>query len=327
MADKLSAPRPAIGMAAYAAWIICAVFVGLAADIMQPRGSFVLFLAMVFVVVAIVAALLSFLPVFKATLRAAAFCALLSAVVFAGFAGLQRYLSPQPAGVQRGFIAALLPPARGFQRFVLAEAEKREPIVEEALAPKQAEPIAAAAATPVTPPAPPPLAGSAKTLADLTAALASPDPAERLRSAINALADKDPAASAAVIDRLYRSNDPALRQLAVAKLLSQRRGARIPLLAVSADAETTAFANALQGVGVTIRTINEQTGAFEGGLCGPAGMNGAVNRNGVTMAGRCKLGDGERTTLLVLQATDDFRLTGEARNDAGQAVKVELPLM
>jgi hypothetical protein len=40
-----------------------------------------------------------------------------------------------------------------------------------------------------------------------------------------------------------------------------------------------------------------------------------------------KTGATDGTTVLVLQATDDFKLTGEARNDQGQTAKVEVPLM
>lgn len=149
----------------------------------------------------------------------------------------------------------------------------------------------------------------------------------RLRGGVIALTERDPAVIAAVIDTLYRSPDPAVRQLAVKRLLTQRRGARMPLLAVAGNADSQAFANALQGAGLTIRAINETSGAFDGGLCAATGMSGAVNRNGVTISTRCKTGATDGATVLVLQATDAYLLVGEARNDQGQTAKVEVPLM
>ncbi len=70
-----------------------------------------------------------------------------------------------------------------------------------------------------------------------------------------------------------------------------------------------------------------QAGAFEGGLCGPTGMTGAVARSGVTINTKCKTGDTPGDTVLVLSPTDDYKLVGEARNDRGQTARVELPLM
>ena len=56
-------------------------------------------------------------------------------------------------------------------------------------------------------------------------------------------------------------------------------------------------------------------------------MTGAVNRSGVTMSARCKIGDKELPIVLVLQPTDDFQLTGEARDDQGHVAKVQAPLL
>jgi hypothetical protein len=310
------------GVPAIAAWITCALFVGLAADLIQPAGNFVLFLAGVFVAVAIITALLSFLPPIKSMMRAAAGCALVSVIVFGGFAVLQRYVAPQPAGEKRGFVAALVPPAIDLQRVLLAEAAKREEILKDV-----ATPEAQVAAAPPPPPPGPTLTPSQQALYDLNVALASADPAQRLNAGVEALKSADPAILTPAIDTLYRSKDPALRQLAVAKIISQRKGARVPILAVAAAPETQAFANALQGSGLSIKTVNAATGAFEGGLCGAGDMAGNVSRLGVTFSGECRLGDATTKVLVTLQPTDDFRLSGEARNDQGQTVRVDLPLL
>jgi hypothetical protein len=306
------------GVPAIAAWITCALFVGLAADLIQPAGNFVLFLAGVFVAVAIVTALLSFLPPLK-WMRAAAGCALVSVVVFGGFAVLQRYVAPQPAGERRGFIAALVPPAVDLQRVLLAEAAKREEIMKDVAGP-QAAPAAA------PPPPPPELSKAQKTLYDLNVALAAADPAQRLRAGVEALAATDPAILTPAIDTLYRSKDAALRQLAIAKVISQRKGGAFPLLAIAPTPDTQAFANALQGSSLSIRTVNANSGAFEGAFCG-APTEGSVSRMGVTFAAACKVGDATTKVIVTLQPTDDFRLTGQARNDQGQVVNVDLPLL
>jgi hypothetical protein len=304
------------GVPAIAAWITCALFVGLAADLIQPAGNFVLFLAGVFVVVAIVTALMSFLPPLK-WMRAAAGCALVSVIVFGVFAVLQRYVAPQPAGERRGFIAALVPPAVDLQRVLLAEAAKREEIMKDVAGP-QAAPAAA--------PPPPELSKAQKALYDLNVALAAADPAQRLRAGVEALAATDPAILTPAIDTLYRSKDPALRQLAIAKVISQRKGGAFPLLAIAPTPDTQAFANALQGSSLSIRTVNGNSGAFEGTFCG-AQTDGSVSRMGVTFASACRVGETTTKVIVTLQPTDDFRLTGQARNDQGQVVNVDLPLL
>jgi hypothetical protein len=305
------------GVPAIAAWITCALFVGLAADLIQPAGNFVLFLTGVFVVVAILTALLSFLPPLK-WMRAAAGCALVSVIVFGALAVLQRYVAPQPAGERRGFIAALAPPAIDLQRVLLAEATKLEAILKDVASP-DAQPAAAA-------PPPPSVSPSQKALYELNVALAAADPAQRLRAGVEALASTDPAILQPAIDTLYRSKDAALRQLAVAKVISQRKGNGFPVLAIAPTPDTQAFANALQGSSLSIKSVNANGGAFEGAFCGgPA--EGAVSRMGVTFSGACKIGEVSSKVIVTLQPTDDFRLTGQARNDQGQVVSVDVPLL
>jgi hypothetical protein len=317
MAGQQAGAAKGLGFGVYLACGICALFVAFAADLMQPRGPFLTFQVIVFALVTAILALLSFLPAIKRTLRLAAAVALISVIVFGGILAVRTYVAPAKAQ-DRGMLATLLPPAADLQRFILAESKKREDLAE-------AE-TAAAAAAPIPLPNPA-LSPSEEALAALTAAIGSTDPASRLRAGVEALASRDPALLAPAIDRLYRSADPALRQLAITKLLAQRKGARLPLLVINAQENDQAFANALQGAGITLRAVNETSGVVEGGLCAPTGMSGTINRASVTLTGKCKVGDAERNTVVTLQPTDDFRLAGEARNDQGQVVRVELSLL
>jgi len=239
-------------------------------------------------------------------LRGVSGFALLNTLACALFVGLW-YIAPKPAANERGVFATLVPFGDTLQGVMVTPHPKGPPQVETAAAP-----------------APSP---SEQAMQALAAGLASADPAERLRAGLNALTSEDDAVVAASLDKLYRTNDPALRQIVVKRLLLMRRGARMPLLAVAATEDAQPFANALQGVGLTIRSLNEVSGAFDGGLCAPTGMAGTVNRTGVTISARCKIGTEDRNTVLILQPTNDFRLVGDARNDAGQSVRVELPLM
>jgi hypothetical protein len=277
-----------------------------AADLMTPYGPVVLTMAAVFGVLAAIAGVLSLLPPLTGLLRSVAGFALLNALACALFVGLW-YIAPKPSATERGVFATLAPFGDTLQSVLVAPHPKGPPQVETAAAPV--------------------LSVSAQAMQALTTGLASADPAERLRAGLTALASEDDAVVAASLDKLYRTNDPALRQIAVKRLLSMRRGARMPLLAIAPTPDAQPFANALQGVGLTIRALNETSGAFDGGLCAPTGMAGTVNRTGVTISARCKVGGEDRNTVLVLQPTDDFRLIGDARNDAGQSVRVELPLM
>lgn len=286
--------------------LICALVLAVAADLMTPYGPVVLTMAAVFGVLAAIAGVLSLLPPLTGLLRGVAGFALLNALACALFIGLW-YVAPKPAAVERGVFATLVPFGDILQGVMVTPHPNGPPQVE-------------TAATPA-------LSPSEQAMQALATGLSSPDPAERLRAGVSVLTNEDDAVIAAAIDKLYRSNDPALRQIAVKRLLTMRRGARMPLLAVAATPDAQPFANALQGVGLTIRSLNETSGAFDGGLCAPTGMAGTVNRTGVTISARCKVGDADRNTVLVLQPTDDFRLIGDARNDAGQSVRVELPLM
>ena len=129
MASETQAVRRPAGAGvppgAIVAWIVCGLFVGLAADLMQPAGAFVLFLTVVFAIVAVVCALFSFVPPIRTLMRAAALFALVSLVLFGAFAAAQRFLA-QPEARGRGVLAALVPGAEDLQRFLLAEAARRE---------------------------------------------------------------------------------------------------------------------------------------------------------------------------------------------------------
>jgi hypothetical protein len=320
MSDTHDAGGP--GLFTFVAFALAILPVALVADLLQPLGPFALVLAAAFAVLALVAGVLTIVPPTRGLFGPLLIFSLISLAAFGGVFGLQRFAEPESDGVRNGFFTTVLPPARGFQQILLREAPRldgRPPVA--AGAPMTVAP--AAAPTPVVSEAAP---MDEKRKALLTA-LASADPAVRLRGGIAALNERDPATLAGVIDTLYRSPDPAIRQLAVKRLIAQRRGARMPLLATPASPDAQALANALQAAGLTVRTINETSGAFDGGLCGPAGMTGAVNRSGVTMSGRCKVGDADAALVLVLAPTDDFQLAGEARDDKGRVARVQLPLM
>ena len=296
--------------------LICAGVTAILADLMTPYGPVLLTMAMAFAALTLAAGILSLLPPLTGILRPVAAFALLNAIACGALVGLST-IAPKPAANERGVVAALLPYGQTLQSIVVTDQPHGPPVSTPAAAP--------AAATPAPPPAP--LTPADQKQQTLLTALASADPAARLRGGMSALGERDPAVLAGVIDTLYRSPDPAVRQLAVKRLLSQRRGTRMPLLAVPGNAQAQAFANALQGAGLTVRAINETSGAFDGGLCGPTGMTGAVNRGGVTISAKCKTGATDGNTVLVLQPTDAYTLTGEARNDQGQTAKVEVPLM
>ncbi len=297
--------------------LICAGVTAILADLMTPYGPVVLTLGIAFAALTILAGILSLLPPLSGILRPVAAFALVNAIACGALIGLA-YVGPKPAVTERGVVATLLPFGETAQTIVV---RNQSTVVPPALDTAGVE----TAAVPTAPAAP--LTPADLKQQTLLTALASADPAVRLRGGVIALTERDPAVIAAVIDTLYRSPDPAVRQLAVKRLLTQRRGARMPLLAVAGNADSQAFANALQGAGLTIRAINETSGAFDGGLCAATGMSGAVNRNGVTISTRCKTGATDGATVLVLQATDAYLLVGEARNDQGQTAKVEVPLM
>ena len=296
--------------------LICAGVTALLADLMTPYGPVVLTLGLAFAALTVLAGVLSLLPPLTGILRPVAAFALVNAVACGVMIGLW-YIAPKPAASERGVVASLLPFGETAQAIVVSD--KTQTVV-----PALQQISVETAAAPARPPAP--LTPADEKQQALLTALASADPAARLRGSLVALTERDPATIAGVIDTLYRSPDPAVRQLAVKRLLTQRRGARLPLLAVAANAESQAFANALQGAGLTVRAINETSGAFDGTLCAP-GMSGAVNRSGVTISAKCKTGATDGATVLTLQSTDDYKLVGEARNDQGQTAKVEVPLM
>lgn len=293
-------------------YLVCAVFVALVADIMQPQGPFVFYLAVVFVVVAVMCALLSFAPPLRSVMRAAASFAVVSVVIFGLFFGLQSFVAPKPAGEQRGFLAAMIPPAQDVQRWILAEAKKRENLNPEI------------AAAPVPPPLPAP-APETPPLKRLQAAVAGTDLLERTAAASEALNTKDAAQIIAAVDLLYATADPRLRLLAVRRLAMLRTDAKLTLIATG-EGDAAAFAAALQAGGLTFKSVNETSGAVSGGLCGPSGMTGAINVANVVLSGRCRVGREERAVTMVLTAADSYRLVGEATNDAGQKAKVELQL-
>lgn len=305
------ATKRGLSFAALIAWIVCAAFVALSADLMQPAGPFLVFLAAVFSVVLVVCALLSFLPPIRTLMRAAAVFALASVFIFGVFAALQRFVAPQPRGLERGLLAAIAPGVEDVQRFLLAEAARRENRGVEA-APEAPPPV--------------PLTPAEEAMRSLDAGLATADPAGRVLAARTALEAKEGAVQAAAVERLYRTGEPQLRQLAVAHMLRERAGARLPLLATPTTPEAQAFANALQAGGLRIKAIDLDTGVLQGALCGGGELGGTIGRGGVTLTGACTVGEAVRSVVVLLQPTEDFRLAGEARSDSGETARVELPL-
>lgn len=297
--------------------LFCAAFGAILADLMTPYGPVVLTLGLAFAALTLVAGVLSFLPPLTALFRPVAAFALINAIVLGVLVGLW-YVAPKPAATERGVFATLVPFGKTLQAIVVTDMPHGPP--QAALIHTSSTPAAKPEATPA-----PQLSPADQRQQALLAALASADPARRLRASVSALSEHDPATLAGVVETLYRSPDPAIRQLAVKRLLTQRRGAKLPILATPANADAQTLANALQSSGLTVRAINETSGAFDGALCGA--MTGAVNRSGVTMSAKCKLGDGEHPIVLVLQPTDDFQLTGEARDDQGHVAKVQTPLL
>jgi hypothetical protein len=178
-------------------------------------------------------------------------------------------------------VAAMVPPTQDLQRWILAGAKERGTRNPEV------------ATAPVPPPSP----------VEIPAA----PPLERLQTA-TAGTDQLERAIADLRLRLLGLGLFALRRLA-----SLWTDAKPALIATGAG-EAFGFASALQAGGLTLKSVNEASGAVSGGLCG---ITGAINLANMVISGHCRVGQDDCTVTMVLTSADSYRLVGEATHDAG----------
>ncbi|MES1199446.1 MAG: hypothetical protein ABUS48_05630, partial [Pseudomonadota bacterium] len=309
MADE-TVQKSGPSAAAFGVWSGGATLLGLAGDLAQPLGQIAVFLLGFAIIATVVCGALSLVPGLRKLLLTPAIFSAIGACVFGLVVFLQHATHSDEAGANTGFVAKVVPVAAQVQVAVFKPT---------AVATQSAPPAATTVEAPAASP-------SATLLAQLNASLASGDPSEQIRGAREAIASSDAAFRAAAIDKIYRTGDPALRQIAVVALLKDHAVADIPVIITAGTGQSPDLATQLQGrsldfTNVTGAGVDANSGIVHFGFCGAAGT-GMVTRSGLNMTWPC--GDAMSVDL---HPTDDFRLVGEAHSSTGRVVTVELRLM
>jgi hypothetical protein len=276
-------------------WGTGTLVAGIASDLAKPVADLAPVLFAAFVLAAGAAAWATFvkkppLPFAKTALGTL----FIGVAVFGFFLVARTVATPQGLGEERGFIAAVAPPAAAVQTAVL------------------------------------PLSAYDKELLKLSSRLATGDPEARSAEARAALAESaDPPLRRAMLERVLRSPDPNVRQAGLVQALADRGAAPVPIVPeAGADSPLVAL---LTGGQLTFARVDVLSGGASGYLfAGNSRRNmTATVANGRLIASSQYVRDGRWANGLVLdlEVDDAFRLIGTARAPDIDPIRVEVPLL
>ena len=276
------------GIPGLGTWSGIGLVSGLVSDFLQPLAPIASYLFAASLVLALLGLLLRskrwFRPHAKAFIGAAA----IGCVIFGGVVALQQFSTPEDKGKELGFLASFVKPIASIQRATL------------------------------------PASAEMGAMADLEAAINSGSEVERATGARTHLARaQDPALRRAMLERLMRSDDAALRQVALLAAFKAREGHSLAIVPLD-DSGRDPLAQALIGLRVYIRSVDETTGAMRIGFRSAA-REGSVSRDRVVMSVGIELENHPFPLELDLRPTGDLRLVGTARTPEA-STRIEIPL-
>lgn len=285
-----STKRPAIDKTArgdkLAAWSGFSLILGLAGDMATPIGKYSLWLA----IAGIAALAICFLLRRIRFARRAMFHSGIFAAIMTAILALQ-YLSPEKEQVEdRGITATFLPIAASIQTRIL------------------------------------PLPENQRMLLQFQNAIGSGGDNERLASA-RELYDgvQDRALRRGMLEAMLQSGNAALQQGAILMRLAERRGDHLTLVPSERDASDI-LSRRLLSFSFKVSRVDVDSGALY--LLGDGfGSDGTVSRRGITMQLYIdNVPEGRKLMFVELTPAKDMQITGTARLDSGETVKVEMPL-
>lgn len=126
-----------------------------------------------------------------------------------------------------------------------------------------------------------------------------------------------------MLQRLIRSNAPALRQTALLAAFKANEDHALTVVPLD-DTGRNPLAQALIGTQIYIRSVDEMSGALEIGFRSAA-RRGTIARDRVVMSVGIEVENRQRPLELDLRPTEDLRLAGIARTPEA-ATRIEIPL-
>lgn len=171
-----------------------------------------------------------------------------------------------------------------------------------------------------------------KTLQRLDEALNSEDLVERADGVRKALASSELVVKLAAIERVLRTKDPLLRQIATTSALKSRENTNLLVVTRPSDGDEE-FAQALMGMYFEFYEIKEDIGELSGNLCMRGGCRrfiGSVSRDGVNIRSFADvyIGSTQNTVRadFELALDDGAKLSGMIRTQIGMTA-IEIPLL
>lgn len=275
-------------------WSMGTMVAGIASDLAKPVADLAPYLFGIFLVGAGACGWLAF---FKKPPMQVARTLFGTMAIGAGVFGFF-LIAPMLAGSEgqdRGIIAAVAPPVAAVQTAVL------------------------------------PLSDTEKKLLTLGTKISTGDPEARSAAAREALGDtkQDKPTRRAMLERVLHSSDPNVQQAGLVQAMKDRGRARIPLLP-DRNSKTT-LAAAIAGAALEFYAVNVETGGVNGYLHMPAGarpFEGSIANGRLVVTTDVNL-EGKWTAGMVIDVSIDNRLqlVGDARVPAGDAVKLEMPVL
>jgi hypothetical protein len=276
-------------------WGTATLVMGIASDLAKPVADLAPVLFVLCLLAAGAAAWATFikkppLPMARTALGALG----IGVCVFGFFLIARTVATPEGLGEERGFIAAVAPPAAAVQTAVL------------------------------------PLSVYDKELLKLSSRLATGDPEARSAEARAALATTaDPPLRRATLERILRSSDPNVRQAGLVTALADRGAASVPIIPEAGS--DSVLATLLTGGQLSFTQVDVLSGGASGYLYAGNSRRtmSATVANGRLIASSQYVRNGRWANGLVidLEIDDAFRLVGTARAPELEPIRVEVPLL
>lgn len=290
METNLNGPRSEgrRGIPGLGTWSGIGLVSGLVSDFLQPLAPIATYLLAASLLLALLGILLRAKRWFRPHARSFIGAAAIGCVVFGGVVALQQFSTPEDKGKELGFLASFVAPIASVQRATLPVSEEMG------------------------------------VLADFRSAISSGSEVQRAASARNHLQSaQDPTLRRAMLETLIRSDEPALRQIALLAAFKANEGHALTVVPLE-DSGRNPLAQALIGSQIYIRSVDEMSGALEIGFRSAA-RRGTIARDRVIMSVGIEVENRQRPLELDLRPTEDLRLAGIARTPES-TTRIEIPL-
>ena len=269
-------------------WSFIALVLGIVSDFSQPLAPVATSLLGLALLVFVLSVAGLFVPRFQSAAALGTVFSGVAVVIFGLIVFGQGTIAPAGEGRERGLAASYIDPLAATQNAIL------------------------------------PVSDDQRTMMRFSSAIGQGSDTMRASAARAIITEtQDPMLRRGMIEMLYDTARPSLRQTAIILAMRARQGSDLPIIPQD---DGSAFARSLTGTTFHISRVDEASGGLN--LVSSARQgDGTIARNGVTLSLFYRDSEGIVPMQVVLVPQDDYELVGEARLTSGQSAKVSMPLL